>query len=70
MSPIQAYLSAPGAMQKLADACGVTHAAVWQWWRNNRVPPERVLQVEKFTGIPRSTLRPDLYPVEPSPEAA
>ncbi len=65
MSPIQAYLSAHGAMARLAKACGVTHTAVWQWRRNDRVPAERVLQVEKATGIPRHVLRGDLYPLEP-----
>lgn len=47
-----------GRVTKLAHACGVTHSAVLQW---DRVPAERVLIVERETGIPRDELRPDLY---------
>lgn len=31
-------------------------------WEKGRVPPKRVLEVEKATGISRHSLRPDLYP--------
>jgi len=33
-------------------------------WFQGPPPAERVLQIERITGIPRHTLRPDLYPVE------
>lgn len=33
-------------------------------WALRRVPAERVLEVEKLTGIPRHELRPDIYPKE------
>lgn len=45
----------------LAKALGVTPGAVWQW-SQKRVPAERVLEVERITGIPRHEMRPDLYP--------
>ena len=35
-------------------------------WEEERVPAERVIEVERVTGVPRSELRPDLYPPEPS----
>jgi DNA-binding transcriptional regulator YdaS (Cro superfamily) len=44
---------------RVAKALKITHGAVSQW---KRVPAERVLTVEKVTGIPRHILRPDLYP--------
>lgn len=47
-----------GRMTWLAGELGITHAAVWQW---DRVPADRVLAVERATGIPRAELRPDLY---------
>lgn len=38
---------------------GLTPQAVSQW---RRVPVERVLDVERATGVPRHELRPDIYP--------
>ena len=44
----------------------ITPQAVSQW---KQVPAERVLDVERATGVPRHKLRPDLYPA-PEPERA
>ena len=53
----------------LARLVGVDKATVSRWhWR--QVPAERVIQVERASGIPRQLLRPDLYPVEVAGEAA
>lgn len=43
----------------LAKSLGITAQALSQW---DEVPPLRVLQVERITGVPRHELRPDLYP--------
>ena len=48
-----------GAVIALARDLGITHSAVLQW---KDVPAERVLDVERATGISRRALRPDLYP--------
>jgi DNA-binding transcriptional regulator YdaS (Cro superfamily) len=42
----------------LARSLGITHGAVNQW---RRVPAERVVDVERVTGIPREKLRPDIF---------
>ena len=42
----------------LARLLGMTAPAVSQW---QDVPPARVLQVEKATGVSRYKLRPDIY---------
>lgn len=42
----------------IAKGLGLGRAAVSAW---PRVPAEAVVQVETLTGIPRETLRPDLY---------
>jgi DNA-binding transcriptional regulator YdaS (Cro superfamily) len=46
-------------VSRLATELGVTHGAVSQW---RRIPAERVLDVERITGVGREELRPDLYP--------
>lgn len=43
---------------RLAKLLGITRQAVGTW---QKIPEERILQVERVTGIPRETLRPDLY---------
>jgi DNA-binding transcriptional regulator YdaS (Cro superfamily) len=48
-----------GLMTKLADELGITRGAVAMW---RQVPAERVLDVERFTGVSRHKLRPDIYP--------
>lgn len=53
-----------GLSRALADK--ITPQAVAQW---KQVPAERVLDVERVTGVPRHRLRPDLYPA-PEPERA
>jgi DNA-binding transcriptional regulator YdaS (Cro superfamily) len=50
-----------GLQGEIAAALGITHGAVSQW---RRVPAERVLEVERITGVSRHDLRPDLYPRE------
>jgi DNA-binding transcriptional regulator YdaS (Cro superfamily) len=54
-------MKAAGSVSALARALGITHSAVSQW---RKVPAERVIDVERATGIPREKLRPDLYPLE------
>lgn len=58
-------LRAVGGPSKLAARLGITAQAVCQW---KKVPPGRVLAIERVSGVSRSDLRPDLYPPEaPSP---
>lgn len=52
-------IEAAGTAHKLATALGVSPQALSQW---RRVPPLRVLDVERATRVPRHELRPDLYP--------
>lgn len=47
-----------GRRLALAQHLAMAPSAVSQW---RRVPAERVQAVEKYTGIPRCDLRPDLY---------
>lgn len=57
--PLERAKAAVGGAVALGPLVGVTPQAVTQW---KRVPPRRVLAVEKATGVPRHELRPDMYP--------
>lgn len=57
---LQAAIDAAGSRYKLAQQLGVTPPAIQKW---TRVPnAERCLQIERVLRVPRSVLRPDLYP--------
>jgi DNA-binding transcriptional regulator YdaS (Cro superfamily) len=47
-----------GRASELADALGITHAAIPQW---REVPADKLRAVERVTGIKRQILRPDLF---------
>ncbi len=53
-------IGAAGGVRALARSVGVSQPAISSW---KRVPADRVLSVEALTGVSRSELRPDLYPL-------
>ena len=56
-----------GSQQALADLLGLkSQGTIQGWLAQGRPPAERVLAIEAATGINRSELRPDLYPIEPA----
>lgn len=59
MDHLKTWLAAErGRVTRLASACGITHSAVLQW---PQVPADKVLEVERVTGISRHDLRPDVF---------
>jgi DNA-binding transcriptional regulator YdaS (Cro superfamily) len=60
---IHELLEKRGACTAIAKECGISTAAVSKW---PKVPAERVLAVERATGISRHRLRPDVYPEDGS----
>jgi DNA-binding transcriptional regulator YdaS (Cro superfamily) len=56
-----AALTACGKAVHLATQLGITPQAIAGW---RRVPAERVIDVERVTGVSREILRPDLYPAD------
>jgi len=53
-------------VKQIARKLRVTPAAVYNWRQAGEIPPRRVLDVERITGIPRSVLSPKMYPPERS----
>jgi DNA-binding transcriptional regulator YdaS (Cro superfamily) len=51
-------IATAGGLERLGLAIGITAQAVWKW---TRVPANRVIAVERATGIPRERLRPDIF---------
>ena len=59
METLRTYLKAErGNLTKLAAAIGVTPGAIAQW---DKVPADRIVEIERATNIPRQKLRPDLF---------
>lgn len=56
---LEQAIKAVGGVGALARALGISQPSVSNW---SRVPPERVIEVERVSGIGRHLLRPDLYP--------
>ena len=54
-----------GGPAAVGRAFGITSQAVTQW---QRVPPERVLEVERLSGVSRHLLRPDVFGPEKAAE--
>jgi DNA-binding transcriptional regulator YdaS (Cro superfamily) len=51
-------IEAFGNVSEFARALGVSRQAIYGW---DKIPAERVIDVEAFTRIPREALRPDLF---------
>lgn len=49
-----------GTTYSLARLAKVAQPSVIYWLYHN-IPPERAIQLEELTGVPRSKMRPDLY---------
>ena len=52
-------IAAAGSSDALGALLGITGQAVRQW---DRVPAERLPEIERVTGLPRHILRPDIVP--------
>lgn len=62
---LRAAVKIAGSQSAFGRMLGVTQRAVWRWLHEGKVlPAEHVLTAEAGTGVSRSRLRPDLYPIE------
>lgn len=63
LSPLVHYRKSRGLSQKtFGKRLGLSGSGTISKWEKGQVPAERVLEVERETGIPRHLIRPDLYP--------
>ena len=62
---LESAVSLAGGFTALGRKLGISGEAIMQW---DMVPPRRVLEVEKVTGISRFLLRPDIYPPQEAAE--
>jgi DNA-binding transcriptional regulator YdaS (Cro superfamily) len=58
-NPVQLVRQAAGTTRKLAATLGIRHQAISNW---TQIPTRHIFRIEQVYGIPRSVLRPDLYP--------
>lgn len=65
MAGLQHAIAAAGSARALARALGIRGQAITQWKRKGIVPPARVIEVERITGVHRHLLNPALYPEPP-----
>lgn len=69
-APLRAYRAEKSlTLEALATIFGVNKTTVMRW-EDGQVPAERVIEVERATGVSRQALRPDLYPPEPRRRAS
>ena len=69
-TPLDLAIKAAGGASALSRHLKITPQAVLQW---KNAPADRVLEIEKVTGVSRHDLRPDVFgpaPVAPAGEAA
>ena len=57
-------IQAGGGPTAVARALDVRQSVVSNWAIRNRIPAERVLEIERITGVPCWEIRPDIFPPE------
>lgn len=57
---LAAAIQVAGGVGRLAEMLGLSQPTISIW---KRIPPHRVIEVERLTGISRRVLRPDLFDV-------
>lgn len=60
---LEAAIEAAGGLRALARLLGISHQAILRWQRD-KVPADRILDIERVTGVDRERLRPDLYRID------
>lgn len=55
---VELAIAKAGGLRALGRALGIKFQSIQNW---RQIPAERVIAVERATGIPREKLRPDIF---------
>ncbi len=55
---IKLAVKAAGGHRKLGRLLNISHQGIGQW---DRIPAERLIEIEILTGVNRELLRPDIF---------
>lgn len=70
-NPLEKAIEIAGSQAELARRIGKKQAHVWNWLhRDEKVPGEVVLDIERETGVSRHDLRPDIFGPAPAERVA
>lgn len=69
-TPLHKAIRAAGSQQRLAEQLGIRSASISEWKVRGRVPAERVVAIERETGVSRHDLRPDVFGPAPKRKRA
>lgn len=64
---LQKAIKILGGQVQLAKAISTSQQNISNWLRAGRVSAGKVILIEQVTGVPRSELRPDIYPPDTYP---
>lgn len=57
---LQRAIDAVNGQHKLAELLGVSQPTIHHYLYEN-CPPERAVEIERVTGVPREEIRPDIF---------
>jgi DNA-binding transcriptional regulator YdaS (Cro superfamily) len=61
IAALQEAIEVAGSQVKLAGKLKIKRASVQQWTRADGCPLDRIVELEKVTGVPREKLAPELF---------
>lgn len=61
---LQKAIAISGGQVKLANAINTSQQNISNWLKSGKVAANKVIPIEKETGVSRHELRPDIFPPE------
>lgn len=70
MKSVSQIINQAGGARKMAEILNLPLPTVYSWGFRQKIPVERVLEIERVFNIPRHEIRPDIYPHPENEDAA